>query len=196
MVRSGDHLEAARGRGAEYWGEGHLETDRWVRTVDMPGIARRWYGEQAPTGKIIVDAFAAGINAYAAAHPDLDVAGLMKRATPVLSDAEAAAYAAPFPDSRFKAGVRRFPELVQTSPDMQGVAEGRAAVEFLSKKWSGDSFMAVGMQDPVLGPEVMHWLRGVIRGCPEPMKVTDGGHFLQEWGGPIAGKALEAFGLS
>ncbi len=38
--------------------------------VDMPGIAHRWYGEQEPTGQIIVDAFAAGMNAYAAAHPE------------------------------------------------------------------------------------------------------------------------------
>ncbi|MBT8099365.1 MAG: alpha/beta fold hydrolase, partial [Gammaproteobacteria bacterium] len=50
--------------------------------------------------------------AYNRANPDLNVAGLMQRSTPVLSEAEAAAYAAPFPDASFKAGVRRFPELV------------------------------------------------------------------------------------
>ena len=45
-------------------------------------------------------------------QPDLDIAALMKRASPILSDAEANAYAAPFPDETYKAGVRRFPELV------------------------------------------------------------------------------------
>jgi haloalkane dehalogenase len=68
---------------------------------------------------------------YCAAHPDLDVPGLMKRSTSILTDAEAAAYGAPFPDASYKAGVRRFPELVPTSPEMDGVAEGLAAVEFV-----------------------------------------------------------------
>jgi hypothetical protein len=40
------------------------------------------------------------------------IAGLMKRACPTLSEAECAAYDAPFPDASFKAGVRRFPAMV------------------------------------------------------------------------------------
>ena len=50
--------------------------------------------------------------------------------------------------------------------------------------------MAIGMQDPVLGPPVMRALRKSIRGCPPPMEVAEGGHFVQEWGGPIAEAAL------
>ena len=46
---------------------------------------------------------------YVKANPDFDVARLMRRTTPVLSEAEAEAYSAPFPDARYKAGVRRFP---------------------------------------------------------------------------------------
>ncbi len=132
---------------------------------------------------------------FMANTPDLDVAGLMKRATPILSDAEAAAYAAPFPDAASKAGVRRFPALVPVSPDMEGVETGLKAVKFWSEDWTGDSFMAVGMQDPVLGPDTMAWLRSVISGCPEPMEIAEGGHFVQEWGEPIAKAALEKFGL-
>jgi haloalkane dehalogenase len=75
--------------------------------------------------------------AYAAAHPDLDVAALMLRATPLLTAAEAAAYAAPFPDIRYKAGVRRFPELVPTHPDMPGVETSRDARSFLSQECGG-----------------------------------------------------------
>ena len=52
------------------------------------------------------------------------------------------------------------------------------------------------MQDPVLGPSAMQALRQIIRGCPEPMEVADGGHFVQEWGGPIARAALSHFRLS
>jgi haloalkane dehalogenase len=132
---------------------------------------------------------------FMANTPDLDVAGLMKRATSILSDAEARAYAAPFPGPEYKAGVRRFPALVPVSPEMDGVDIGKQAVKFWSEDWSGDSFMAIGMQDPVLGPDTMAWLRSVIRGCPAPMEIEDGGHFVQEWGEPIARAALKQFGL-
>jgi haloalkane dehalogenase len=133
--------------------------------------------------------------AYAAANPDLDVAALMKRATPILSEPEARAYAAPFPDVRYKAGVRRFPELVPTAPDMPGVDIGRRAARFLGSEWTGDSFMAIGMRDPVLGEPVMRALARTVRNCPEPMLVAEAGHFVQEWGGPIARSALDHFGL-
>lgn len=133
--------------------------------------------------------------AYAAANPDLDVAALMRRSTPVLSAGEALAYAAPFPDQRYKAGVRRFPELVPTHPDMAGVDTSRAAARFLERDWSGESFMAIGMQDPVLGEPVMRALQRMIRHCPEPLIVAEAGHFVQEWGEPIARAALAQFGL-
>ena len=133
--------------------------------------------------------------AYNAANPDLDVAALMKRTTPMLSDAEAAAYAAPFPDARYKAGVRRFPELVPTRPDMPGVETGLNAMAFLAKDWRGATFMAIGMQDPVLGEPVMRALQKRLRNCPEPMLVRDAGHFVPEWGEPIARAALAHFGL-
>ena len=42
------------------------------------------------------------------------------------------------------------------------------------------------------GPPVMRALHRHIRGCPPPLEIADGGHFLQEWGGPIAEAALTA----
>ncbi len=155
-----------------------------------------------PAGESAGEGFA-GWRAYNRANPDLDIAGLMKRATPVLSDAEAQAYAAPFPDQSYKGGVRRFPELVMlregdaelTPASREGVVTSLKAREFWSAEWSGDSFMAIGMQDPVLGPPAMQALRGMIRNCPEPMEIPDAGHFVQEWGEPIAKAALEKFGL-
>ena len=133
---------------------------------------------------------------YMANTPDLDVGRLMKRSTPHLTEAETAAYDAPFPDARYKAGVRVFPSLVPISPEMEGVDVSLKAAAFWSQDWAGESFMAVGMQDPVLGPETMARLRGVIRGCPVPMEIAEGGHFVQEWGGPIAEAALARFRLS
>lgn len=133
--------------------------------------------------------------AYNRANPDLDVAALMKRSTPILTDAEAAAYAAPYPDASYKGGVRRFPELVMTDPDMEGVDVSKQARDFWSNTWAGESFMAIGVQDPVLGRDVMQDLHGVIRGCPAPLELEEAGHFVQEWGGPVAVAALERFGL-
>ncbi len=132
--------------------------------------------------------------AFNRTQPDLDVAALMKRASPVLSDDEAAAYAAPYPDASYKAGVRRFPELVMVAPDMEGVDVSRRAAEWWAQDWTGPSFMAVGAQDPVLGLPHMQALRGQIRNCPEPLIIPDGGHFVQEWGDEIARAALAAFG--
>ncbi len=135
-----------------------------------------------------------GWKAYVKANPNLNVGALMKRSTPILSDAEAAAYDAPFPDQRFKAGVRRFPELVMVSPDMEGVEVSRRAASWWSQEWRGQTFMAVGMKDPVLGPPAMAALRKTIRGCPAPLEIPEGGHFVQEWGDEIARAALKAFG--
>lgn len=126
-------------------------------------------------------------------NPDFDVVGLMKRAIPGVRDEVVAAYGAPFPDARYKAGVRRFPLIVPISPDMDGAAMAQQAASFWSTKWSGPTFMAVGAKDPVLGPKVMAMMRMMIRGCPEPLVLDDAGHFVQESGELVARAALEAF---
>lgn len=148
-----------------------------------------------PVGEPISDGFDRW-RAFNRSRPDLDIAGLFQRSQPDLSADEAAAYAAPFPDARYKAGVRRFPELVMTDPGMLGITEAKRALQFWNTEWSGPTFMAVGMTDPVLGPDVMARLRTQIRGCPVPFEVPDGGHFVQEKGDRIARAALSAFGLS
>jgi len=132
--------------------------------------------------------------AYVNKNPDLACGKLLKRTCPHLSDEEAAAYDAPFPDARYKAGVRSFPNLVPDRPDAPGAAISRRARDWWRNAWRGESFMAVGARDPVLGPPVMQALRGVIRGCPEPWLHAEGGHFLQEWGEEVAGAALARWG--
>jgi pimeloyl-ACP methyl ester carboxylesterase len=132
--------------------------------------------------------------AFAATQPDLAVGALMQRAIPTLTAEEVAAYDAPYPDIRHKAGVRAFPTLVMTDPDMSGVAESRAAAAFWANDWTGRSFMAYGAADPVFPPAHMEALRAGIRGCPPAMVIAEGGHFVQEWGEAIALRALEVFG--
>jgi haloalkane dehalogenase len=132
--------------------------------------------------------------AFVASHPDFDVAQLMQRSCPHLTEAEAAAYAAPFPDARHRAGARRFPALVPVAPDMDGADVSRRAAAWLGEHWQGQSYMAIGLQDPVLGPRVMHALARTIRGCPPPLELPHAGHFVQEWGEDVANGALRAFG--
>ena len=133
--------------------------------------------------------------AYANSQPDMAIGKLFLRGNPGMTAEEAAAYDAPFPDVRYKAGVRRFPNLVPDSDEAPGADISRQAARFWSERWQGDSFMAIGMQDPVLGPPAMQSLRKLIRGCPKPMEVADGGHFVQERGAPVAEAALRHFGL-
>jgi haloalkane dehalogenase len=131
---------------------------------------------------------------YARTTPDMPVGGLLLRATPHLTPEEVAAYDAPFPDHRYKAGVRRFPQLVSTAPDEPFAIMSQAARTWWKTEWSGKTFAAIGMVDPVLGPDTMRAVLSQIRNCPAPMEIADGGHFLQEWGNQIAPAALKAFG--
>ncbi|WP_425228579.1 haloalkane dehalogenase [Sphingomonas sp.] len=130
---------------------------------------------------------------YALSTHDLPVGDIIARGTPQITPAEKAAYDAPYPDATYKAGARVFPALVPVTPEMDGAAVSREAMGFWSGRWTGKSFMAIGDADPVLGPPAMQALRKVIRGCPEPMIIAGGGHFVQEWGEPIARAALESF---
>lgn len=147
-----------------------------------------------PTGEVDPgDGFRAW-KSFVASQPDFDVVGLFERAVPGITPEEAAAYGAPFDGPRSKAGVRTFPALVPVREDMEGAELGKSAAEFWAHEWSGPTFMAVGLQDPVLGPPAMATLRRQIRGCPAPLEIEDAGHFVQERGDIVARAALEHFG--
>jgi len=145
------------------------------------------------TGDIPLGAGFLAWRTFAAMNPDLDVAKLMARACETLSPEECAAYTAPFPDIRYKAGVRRFPKMVPDNPDAEGAELSRRARRWWNTEWDGQTFMAVGMKDPVLGAPAMKYLREQIRNCPPPMELPEGGHFVQECGEEIAKRALEVF---
>ncbi|GAB3096757.1 alpha/beta fold hydrolase [Aestuariicella hydrocarbonica] len=149
-----------------------------------------------PIGEPLSEGFAKW-KAFAAKAPEIPISGMF--ASDALSEVnlmDALAYDAPFPDNSYKAGVRRFPQLVPVEPGMEGVELGIRAREFWSKIWAGESFMAIGMRDSVLGEVPMQNLRATIRNCPEPLKIHEAGHFVQEYGEGIAKSALEHFGLN
>ena len=164
--------------------------------MDVPGRFERLFvmNTTLGTGDVPLGEGFLAWRAFSNRSPDMDIAALMKRALPDLREAEAAAYAAPFPDARYKAGVRRFPNLVPDRPDADGAALSRRARAFWSKAWTGESFMAVGMKDPVLGPPVLRALRQVFRNCPPPLELPEAGHFVQEAGEIIVTEAMKSFG--
>lgn len=59
-----------RGRAAEYWGEEHLESDRYVRKMGIPARGQAWLELQTPEMRANIEAFAEGINNYARQHPE------------------------------------------------------------------------------------------------------------------------------
>ena len=144
------------------------------------------------TGEV-TDGFRAW-RAFSNSRPDLDVGALFRRSEPTLTEAEIAAYDAPFPDARHKAALRAFPNLVPDGADAPGAAVSRDALDWFGRAWRGGSFMAIGMKDPVMGEAAMNRLRCSIPGCQEPMRLAAAGHFTQEHGADIARAALAHWG--
>jgi len=137
--------------------------------------------------------------AYSNGQPDLAVGKLIRRGKADMSEAEAAAYDAPFPDASYKAALRAFPNLVpdaeRDGAEAAPILLSRAAAQFWSRRWDGAALVAIGMADPVLGPAVMRSLHAMIRNAPPPIEIAQAGHFVQEWGAPIARAAMEHFGF-
>ena len=59
----------SRGRGAEYFGASYLEGDKWVWTNGVPQRSAEWLALQKPEFRRYLEAFAKGINDYAAKNP-------------------------------------------------------------------------------------------------------------------------------
>lgn len=146
-----------------------------------------------PIGISVSDGFN-NWKAYNRANPDLPIGQLMKRANPHLTDAEIKAYDAPFPDQSYKAGVRRFPELVMIEPEMEGIEVSKRAREWFQNDWTGETFLAWGKQDIVFLEKNMLEIKNIIRNCPAPLIIEEAGHFVQEWGDQVAMAALKSFG--
>jgi haloalkane dehalogenase len=97
-----------------------------------------------------------------------------------LSEAEKAAYDAPFPDESFKAGARRFPALVPITPEHGSVAENKAAWKVL-ENFRKPFLTAFSDSDPVTkGGDLIFQQRVPGAKGQKHLTIKDGGHFLQE----------------
>ena len=131
--------------------------------------------------------------AWCKANPDFDVGKLFARGNKHLSLEEIAAYNRPFTDKGHRAALHAFPPMVPEHADSPGAAISRQAAEFWRDHWQGQSLMAIGVQDPVLGEPVMRALQKNIRHCPDPLLLPEAGHFVQEHGQSIAEAAVQLF---
>ena len=130
---------------------------------------------------------------WCANNPEFDVGRLFARGNPHMTAPEWQAYNAPFPDRGHRAALRAFPPLVPEFAHSPGAELSRRAAAFWTSQWTGQTLMAIGQQDPVLGEPVMRALQSQIRGCTEVMLLPEAGHFVQEHGEPIAQRALAFF---
>jgi haloalkane dehalogenase len=96
-----------------------------------------------------------------------------------LSDAERAAYEAPFPEEIYKEGARQFPTLVPITAEHASVAENKAAWAVL-ERFDKPFITAFSDGDPVTaGGEAQFQAR--VPGAAGQAHVTlSGGHFVQE----------------
>jgi len=104
-----------------------------------------------------------------------------------------AAYDAPFPEERFKAGARQFPVIVPTRPDDPAVAANRRAWEVL-ERWDRPFLTAFSDGDPITrgGDRV---LQERIPGATgqRHTTITGAAHFLQEDRGEELAGVVAAF---
>jgi haloalkane dehalogenase len=108
-----------------------------------------------------------------------------------LSPAEVAAYDAPYPASKYKAGARAFPRLVPTTPDDPAAPANRAAWAKLGQ-WRKPFLCVFGRNDPILGRADAPLLELVPGSKGQPHARIRGGHFIQEDQGPeLARRTIE-----
>ena len=110
-----------------------------------------------------------------------------------LSTEEMAAYDAPFPSAKYKAGARAFPRLVPTTPDNPASdANRRAWDEF--ERWDKPFLTTFSNRDPITRGGDRPF-QSKVPGARdlEHIKIRNAGHFLQEDKGKELAEVLVAF---
>ncbi|MGH8442504.1 MAG: haloalkane dehalogenase [Nevskiaceae bacterium] len=100
-----------------------------------------------------------------------------------LSAAEVAAYDAPYPSAKYKAGARAFPRLVPTALNDPAAPANRAAWDKLGQ-WRKPFLCLFGKNDPILGRADGLLIPHVPGAAGQPHDRLRGGHFVQEDQGP------------
>jgi haloalkane dehalogenase len=104
-----------------------------------------------------------------------------------------AAYDAPFPDERYKAGARRFPALVPARPDDPASAPNRAAWERL-RAYTRPFLTVFGDSDPITRGADARLQAAIPGAAGQPhATIARAGHFIQEDAGEELAAIVAAF---
>ena len=103
-----------------------------------------------------------------------------------------AGYDAPFPDKKYQAGARAFPQLVPTSPNDPAIPANRAAWEALGK-WEKPCLAIFGRRDPILGQADRPLIEHIPGAAGQPHARINAGHFIQEDSGPELAERILAW---
>jgi len=131
---------------------------------------------------------------YSQETPEFHVGGIVNGGCVTELPAEVvAAYDAPFPDDRYKAGARQFPMLVPISPDDPAAAPNRKAWEVLLR-WEKPFLTAFSDSDRITrgGDRVLQAMIPGTKGQPHTT-IEGAGHFLQEDKGEELAAVVVAF---
>ncbi|WP_299738298.1 haloalkane dehalogenase [uncultured Roseobacter sp.] len=110
-----------------------------------------------------------------------------------LSEAEIAAYDAPFPDETYQAGARQFPMLVPDRPDDPASEANRRAWEVL-RTLELPVLTLFGAEDRIMAGVDRVFQTEMVGAAGQPHKVLPGaGHFLQEDVGPELARLTNSF---
>ena len=95
-----------------------------------------------------------------------------------------AAYDAPFPSAKYKAGARAFPRLVPVTPDDPASAANCAAWDTF-RRWQKPFLTCFSNRDPITRGGERPWQEQVPGAAHAPhVRISNAGHFLQEEKGP------------
>ncbi len=132
--------------------------------------------------------------AFARYHPDLPVGGIVRKACarPV-SDEVVAAYNAPFPEKKYKAGARIFPSLAPNDKKADGVLQMNRAAGVLSE-WKKQAIVLFSDKDEILG-KMVHFFYKIMPAAHQQKQITieNAGHFLQEDAGEEIATYIDEF---
>lgn len=148
-----------------------------------------------PIGKPLGGVFKAW-QMYAKMHPNLPVGKIIKRGCFKESSKTKqviAAYDAPFPSKKYKAGAKAFPALVPTKPSHEGVTEMKQARKTLSE-WQKPALILFSDKDPIMSG-LEGFFFNLIPGADETKKtiIKDASHFLQEDSGEEIAEHIDQF---
>ncbi len=179
---------------ADYTYQRHVDwVTSWMKTLDLQDITvvvQDW-------GSLIGLRIAAENPDRFAKYSPLFSAGRIVGAGTVrkLTHAVRAGYDAPFPDRRYLAGARAFPQLVPTSPEDPAVPANRAAWKVLGG-WRKPTLCVFGDRDPILGKADGPLIAHIPGAAGQPHARITAGHFIQEDAGPELARRLLDWGAA